>query len=294
MPLALTEQRNPASQNIDQLSTLDMLQVMNDEDAKVAQVVRAALPQVAKAIDAVVNGIQNGGRLIYVGAGTSGRLGVLDAVECVPTFSTTPELVVALLAGGQNAIGDSIEDAEDYPENGRAAVLELSITPHDVVVGIAASGRTPYVLGALEAAKTVGAVTVGISCNTPAPLLDTAQIAIALPVGPEVVTGSTRLKAGTAQKLVLNMISTGSMIRLGKVYGNLMVDVSIANQKLAGRAKRIVAEITAVTEDEAGKLLDAAGNEVKTAIVIHRRGVTPEQARLLLNEVGGRLREVIG
>ena len=238
MPLALTEQRNPASQNIDQLSTLDMLQVMNDEDAKVAQVVRTALPEIAKVIDAVVSGIQQGGRLIYVGAGTSGRLGVLDAVECVPTFSTPPELVVALLAGGQNAIGDSIEDAEDHPENGRAAVLELNVTPYDVVIGIAASGRTPYVLGALEAAKTLGAVTVGISCNTPSPLLDAAQISIALPVGAEVVTGSTRLKAGTAQKLVLNMISTGSMIRLGKVYGNLMVDVRIANQKLAGRAKQ--------------------------------------------------------
>lgn len=294
MPLALTEQRNAASQDIDQLSTLDMLQVINDEDAKVAQVVRAALPDIARAIDAIVIGIQRGGRLIYVGAGTSGRLGVLDAVECVPTFSTPPGLVVAVLAGGQNAVGGAIEDAEDHPEHGRDALLALNLTPQDVVVGIAASGRTPFVLGALETAKFIGAVTVGISCNAPAPLLDAAQISIALPVGPEVVSGSTRLKAGTAQKLVLNMLSTGSMIRLGKVYSNLMVDVRIANQKLAGRARRIVAEIAGVSEDEAGKLLTSAGGEVKTAIVMHKRGVTPEQARRLLNEAGGRLREVIG
>jgi N-acetylmuramic acid 6-phosphate etherase len=294
MSLALTEQPNPASQNIDQLSTLEMLGVMNDEDAKVARVVRNALPDIARAVDAVVSGIQNGGRLIYVGAGTSGRLGVLDASECVPTFSIPPGLVQALIAGGQTAFGTPIEDAEDHPEIGRASVTSLNLIPHDVVVGIAASGRTPYVLGALQAAREVGAVTVGISCNTPAPLLDVAHIGIALPVGPEVVTGSTRLKAGTAQKMVLNMLTTASMIRLGKVYGNLMVDVHVANQKLADRAKRIISEIARVSEEEADRLLKAANNEVKTAIVMSRRDATPEKARALLAEAGGRLRDIIG
>jgi N-acetylmuramic acid 6-phosphate etherase len=294
MPTGLTEQRNPASQNIDQLSTLEMLGIINDEDAKVALVVRNALPDIARAIDAVVTGIQNGGRLIYVGAGTSGRLGVLDASECGPTFSTPPGLVSALIAGGQTAVGTPIEDAEDHPEMGRDAVTALGLTQHDVVVGIAASGRTPYVLGALEAAHQIGAVTVGISCNVPAPLLDMAQIGIGLPVGPEVITGSTRLKAGTAQKMVLNMLTTGSMIRLGKVYGNLMVDMRVANRKLVDRAKRIISEITGVSEDEAGRLLAVADNEIKTAIVVSKRNVTPEKARSLLAEAGGRLRDIIG
>lgn len=290
----LTEQRNPASASIDQLSTLDMLRVINDEDAKVAQVVQNALPQIAQAVDAIVVGLEKGGRLIYVGAGTSGRLGVLDASECVPTFSVSPDLVCALIAGGEKAIRHSVEDAEDHAETGRADLLALELTPQDVVVGIAASGQTPYVVGAVQAANEIGAATVGISCNENVSLLDIARIKIALPVGPEVITGSTRMKAGTAQKLVLNMLSTGSMIRLGKVYGNLMVDVKVANQKLIGRGKRIVSEIAGVSEEEAGRLLAAADNEVKTAIVMSKRSVTPEQARTLLAETGGRLREVIG
>jgi N-acetylmuramic acid 6-phosphate etherase len=294
MQLSLTEQQNPASQQIDRLSTLDMLRVINDEDAKVAQVVRDALPDIARAVDAIVDGIRKGGRLIYVGAGTSGRLGVLDAAECVPTYSTPPELVRAIMAGGQTAVETALEDAEDHPEVGRAEVLALGLSRYDVVVGIAASGRTPFVLGALDAAQEIGAVTVGISCNVPAPLLDQARIGIALPVGPEVVTGSTRMKAGTAQKLVLNMLSTGSMIRLGKVYGNLMVDVRVANQKLAARARRIISMVAGVDDDEAARLLKVAGNEVKTAIVISRRGISAEEARRRLNAAEGRLRDVIG
>lgn len=292
--MLLTEQRNPHSQDIDQRSTLDMLKVMNDEDASVAQVVREALPQVAQAVEAIVAGIQRGGRLIYVGAGTSGRLAILDAAECPPTYNTPPELVRAIIAGGAAAVTGAVEGAEDDTEAGRKDVLALNLTEHDVVVGIAASGRTPYVLAAVEAANHIGSVTVGISCNQPAPLLDLAQIKIALPVGAEVVTGSTRLKAGTAQKWVLNMLSTGSMIRLGKVYGNWMVDLRVSNRKLAARARRMVAEIAGVNEDEAAALLAQCDNEVKTAIVVAKQAGTPEQARAALGAVHGRLREVIG
>jgi len=234
----LTEGRNPRTENIDQLPTLDLLTVMNAEDAAVAQVVRAALPAVAQAVDAIVAAIQKGGRLIYVGAGTSGRLGVLDAVECVPTFGVDPGLVVGIIAGGNAALTNAIEGAEDRTHDGRSDLQAVNLTEQDVVVGIAASGRTPYVLGAIEFANQLGAVTVGIACNQPSPLLDMAPIRIALPVGPEVITGSTRLKAGTAQKMVLNMLSTATMIRLNKVYGNSMVDVRVTNAKLADRARR--------------------------------------------------------
>jgi N-acetylmuramic acid 6-phosphate etherase len=292
--MLLTEQPNPHSQDIDRRSTLDMLLLMNDEDAGVAQVVRAALPQVAQAVDAIVAGIQSGGRLIYVGAGTSGRLAILDAAECPPTYNTPPELVQAIIAGGAAAVTGAVEGAEDNTEAGRADLLALNISPQDIVVGIAASGRTPYVLAALETANDIGAITVGVSCNRPAPLLDLAQIKIALPVGPEVVTGSTRLKAGTAQKWVLNMLTTGSMIRLGKVYDNWMVDLRVSNTKLAARARRIVSEIAGVSQDEAAQLLAQTENEVKTAIVIAKKSITPEQARAALSVAKGRLREVIG
>lgn len=289
----LTESQNPRTADIDQLSALEIVERINDEDAKVAGAVRQALPQIAQAVDAIAEHMARGGRLIYVGAGTSGRMGVLDAVECVPTYNTDPSQVIGLMAGGYGALVRSVEGAEDHADAGRADLLALNLTVDDAVVGIAASGRTPYVLGALAYAGEVGALTVGISCNVPAPVLDAAQIAIGVPVGPEVITGSTRMKAGTAQKLVTNMLSTATMVKLGKVYGNLMVDVRPTNVKLVDRARRIVMQIAGVEYGEAAQLLDASENEVKTAIVMARRGVEPETARDLLGAAGGRLRDVI-
>ena len=290
---SLTEQRNPLTTDIDRLSTLEIVQRMNAEDATVPTTVAQALPAVAQAVDMIVDRLRAGGRLIYVGAGTSGRLGVLDAAECVPTFSVSPNLVQAVMAGGEGAITRSIEGAEDSREQGRAAILALDLTPEDAVVGIAASGRTPFVVAALEAAAEIGAGTVGIACNQPAAVLDAAEIKIAALTGPEVITGSTRLKAGTAQKLILNMLSTATMIRLGKVYGNLMVDVRVSNYKLADRARRIVSEVTGVSQEEAGTLLEQTDNEVKTAIVVALLGLSPQEARSRLQTAQGVLREVI-
>lgn len=292
--MMLTEQPNPRSEQIDQLSTLEVLQLMNEEDAKVAQVVQAALPDIAQAVDAIVAGIEKGGRLVYVGAGTSGRLGVLDAAECVPTFNTPPGLVIGIIAGGEVALTTAIEGAEDSVENGWRDLEAIDLNKRDIVVGIAASGRTPYVLGAVAYATEVGLVTIGIACNSPAPLLDAAQIKIGIPVGPEIITGSTRLKAGTAQKMVLNMLSTASMVRLGKVYGNRMVDLRATNKKLVHRAEWIVADIAQVSLDEAQRLLMLAENDVKVAIVVARLHVTPDEARHMLVTAGGRLRTVIG
>lgn len=289
-----TEAQNPRSMKIDEYSTLEMLQVMNEEDARVALAVRDALPEIAKAVEAIADNFRRGGRLIYVGAGTSGRLGVLDAVECVPTFSTNPSMVVGLIAGGEKALTTAVEGAEDSPEQGRQDLLDLRVSEVDTVVGIAASGRTPYVLGGIEVANDIGAMTVGVACNVPCALLDLAQIKIGVPVGAEIVTGSTRLKAGTAQKMVLNMLSTGSMVQLGKVYGNLMVDVKVTNAKLQDRAERIVMQVAGVDQERAGDLLSKAENEVKTAIVMGVRGVAVDEARELLKAAEGRLREVIG
>lgn len=290
----LTESPNPRTANVDRLSTSQILELMNDEDATIAHVVRQTLPEIAKAVDTIVQRIQQGGRLIYVGAGTSGRLGVLDAVECVPTFSTDPGLVVGLIAGGETALTQAVEGAEDNIEAGRNDLLALNLTSKDVVVGIAASGRTPYVISALETANTIGAATIAISCNAPAPILNVAQIKIAVLVGPEIITGSTRLKSGTAQKLILNMLSTASMIRLGKVYGNRMVDVKVTNQKLAGRACRIIAEVAGVSEQEASRLLEQTGNQVKPAIVMALLDVSAGEARALLDKAQGMLGLVIG
>jgi N-acetylmuramic acid 6-phosphate etherase len=289
----LTEQRNPGSLDIDRRSTLEMLQIMNEEDSKVAPAVREVLPAIARAVDVITARFQRGGRLIYVGAGTSGRLGVLDAVECVPTFSTPPSMVQGLIAGGDRAFVRAVEGAEDQADGGRRDLAAINLTADDTVVGIAASGRTPYVIGALDYAREVGAATIAITCNSPAAVLDAAEIAIPVLVGPEIITGSTRLKAGTAQKLVLNMLSTASMIRLGKVYGNLMVDVQITNQKLAERARRIVSEVTGVSTEAAGKLLDQTGGQVKPAIVVGLLGVSAEEAQDLLAQASGRLGEVI-
>lgn len=289
-----TETRNPKSRHIDQLPTLDALRIMNEEDVTVALAVREALPSIARAVDVIVDRLRRGGRLFYVGAGTSGRLAVVDASECVPTFNTDPSLVQALIAGGSAALVTSVEDAEDNREAGHNDLLERGVSAADVVVGIAASGRTPYVLAAIETAKSVGAATVGLACNAPAPLLDAAEIAIAVVTGPEVVTGSTRLKAGTAQKMVLNMLSTASMIQLGKVYGNRMVDVRVSNEKLLDRARRIVAEVAGVSMERAAELLDAAGHEAKTAIAMSRLGDDAAVARAALDRVGGKLADIIG
>jgi N-acetylmuramic acid 6-phosphate etherase len=290
----LTEQRNPLTYDIDQRTTLQILELINGEDATVAAAVRAVLPAVAEAVDMIAARLREGGRLIYVGAGTSGRLAVLDAAECVPTFSVDPELVQALIAGGKDALIRGIEGAEDSREGGRADLLALKVSANDAVVGIAASGRTPYVVAALETANEVGTGTVGIVCSTPSTVLDAAKIKIAALTGPEVITGSTRLKAGTAQKLILNSISTTVMIQLGKVYRNLMVDVKISNQKLAERANRIVSEVTNLSEDEAALVLKSANNEAKTAIVMTLLGMNADDARAMLAKEQGFLRRVIG
>ncbi|MBP8972485.1 MAG: N-acetylmuramic acid 6-phosphate etherase [Anaerolineae bacterium] len=290
----LTEKRSERTVNIDRLDTLAILEVMNDEDATVPGAVRRVLPAIAQAVDTIVEHLQRGGRLLYVGAGTSGRLGVLDAVECVPTFNTDPDMVQGIIAGGPLALTHAVEGAEDDRAAGYAEMVARNVSERDVVVGIAASGQTPYVLGALEAANTAGAATVAITCNEPAPMLDLATILIVALVGPEVIAGSTRLKAGTAQKLILNMLSTASMIRLGKVYQNLMVDMRVTNQKLMQRARRIVAEISGVSSEEADRLLAQAGGEIKTAIVMALLGIGPEVARARIAAAGGVLREAIG
>lgn len=289
----LTESRNPRTEHIDQLSTLAMLGVMNDEDATVASAVRAALADIAQAVDEISARMRQDGRLIYVGAGTSGRLGVLDAVECVPTFSVPIGLVVGIIAGGAPALTQPVEGAEDSREGGRDDLLAHNITANDSVVGIAASGRTPYVIGALEAAHQAGALTVAVACNSPAPVLDAARIKIAALVGPEVITGSTRLKAGTAQKLILNMLSTGVMIKLGKVYGNLMVDVMVTNIKLTDRARRIICEVTGADYEEAAHLLEQSGNQVKVAIVMHTLGLSANDARQRLAQRSGMLADAL-
>ncbi|HXD12367.1 MAG TPA: N-acetylmuramic acid 6-phosphate etherase [Anaerolineales bacterium] len=294
MKLSLTEERNPLTTDIDTLPTLDMLTLINAEDQKVALAVRDELPNIVSAVDAIASRMRRGGRLIYIGAGTSGRLGVLDASECPPTFGTPPELVVGLIAGGDVALTDAVEGAEDDQIGGAREITDLNVSENDCVISIAASGRTPYAVGGLEEAKKRGALTVSIACNRPSPLEELAEIGIAPIVGPEVVSGSTRLKAGTAQKMVLNMISTGVMIRLGKTYSNLMVDVQPTNIKLRHRARRIVAEATGLSLEEATRILQACNGEVKTTIVAVLANVLPEVARQRLRETGGFVRKAIG
>jgi N-acetylmuramic acid 6-phosphate etherase len=274
-----TEKVNPATTEIDCMSPLEIVQVINAEDAKVAEVVRQELPRIARAIEEIAARLRGGGRLIYFGAGTSGRLGALDASECLPTFNIPAEKVIACIAGGPIALAQAVEDLEDSAEAGKADAARLSITAADALVGIAASGRTPYVLGAIAYGKEMGALTIGLACNADTPLEKQVEIMIAPVVGPEVITGSTRLKAGTAQKMVLNMLSTGSMILLGKTFGNLMVDVQATNHKLQRRAVTIVRQATGLEEDAAEALLDASGGEVKTAIVAGRTNIAPELAR---------------
>lgn len=288
-----TEKVNPATVTIDRMTPLEMVQVMNAEDAKVAEAVRLELPRIASAIEAIATRMRRGGRLIYMGAGTSGRLGSLDASECPPTFNLPPDRVVARVAGGPIALAQANEDAEDSFEAGYAEAKEFDITEKDTLVAIAASGRTPYALGAVAYAQEQDALTIGIACN-PATLLEKAvAIMIAPVVGPEVITGSTRLKAGTAQKMVLNMLTTGTMILLGKTYGNLMVDVQPTNTKLHRRALKIVQLATGLDEAQANTLLQTTGGEVKTAIVVARTHLAPAQAREQLSAHGHVLRKTL-
>lgn len=288
-----TEQCNPATTDIDRQSPLDIVRIMNAEDAKVATAIEQTLPQIAQAIEEIAARLHQGGRLIYVGAGTSGRLGVLDAAECPPTFQIPPERVIGLLAGGSQAQTQAQEDQEDRAEAGEADLQHLNLRAEDSVVGIAASGRTPYVLGAMCYANAQGALRIGIACNAHSPLEQLVQIMIAPVVGPEVIAGSTRLKAGTAQKMILNMLSTGSMILLGKTFGNLMVDVRATNYKLHQRALQIISIATGVTKEEAETLLRRSDGEVKTAIVVGKTPLTPAQARAQLAEHNGILRATL-
>jgi N-acetylmuramic acid 6-phosphate etherase len=289
----LTEQTNPASASIDALPTEEVLRIVNAEDRKVAEAVEREIPAIALAVDAIVAAFERGGRLFYIGAGTSGRLGVLDAAEIPPTFSAPAEMVQGIIAGGEAALSRATETTEDNPALGVNDLRARGFTGSDVLVGIAASGRTPYVLGAVAEAHRLGAVTVGISCTPESELARAADIAITPLVGPEVVAGSTRMKAGTAQKLVLNMLSTGAFVRLGFVYGNLMVNVQPKNRKLVDRARRIVAQASGISCERAGELLAEAGDNVRTAIVMAKAGVGIEEAERRLAAAGGRVRKAL-
>lgn len=289
----ITEGRNPASQNIDELSTEAMLRVINDEDKKVALAVEAIVPQIAQVVDAITAAFSKGGRLIYCGAGTSGRLGILDASECPPTFGTPRSQVVGLIAGGHTAILQAVENAEDNVEQGSQDLKDIDFNANDVLVGIAASGRTPYVLGALAYAKQQGAFSAALTCNPNSPMSQAADVAITPVVGPEVVTGSSRMKAGTAQKLVLNMLTTGAMIRSGKVYGNLMVDVEATNQKLVQRQINIVKQATDCDDATAQQALNACHGHCKTAIVMVLAGLDASEAKALLKQNSGFIRNAL-
>lgn len=288
-----TEGRLEASTDLDLLSSEQFVELMNDQDRVAVDAVRSQAGRIAAAIDAVAERMARGGRLIYCGAGTSGRLGVVDASECPPTFQADPSQVVGLIAGGEGAMIQAVEGAEDDPELGAGDLRALDLGPDDSVVGITASGRTPYVLGAMAYARSVGALVLGFSCNAGSEVEQAADLPITPVVGPEVLSGSTRLKAGTATKLVLNMLSTGVMVRLGKTYGNLMVDLQASNKKLVVRSRRIVAQATGLEVDAAASLLERCGGEVKTAIAAALLGVEPEQARTRLREAGGRVRGVV-
>lgn len=288
-----TEQRNQRSRNIDQLSTHEIINLMNNEDSTVTEAIQAALPQIEGAIDAIYHSLKNNGRLFYIGAGTSGRLGVLDAAECPPTFCTPPELVQAIIAGGETAMFTAVEGAEDDLEGGAKDLESRGFTESDVVVGIAASGRTPYVIGALKYARSLGAVTVALACNQNAEISKYADHKIEVVVGPEILSGSTRLKAATAQKMVLNMLTTTTMIKLGKVYDNLMVDLHASNIKLVERAKRIVMDIAGVTYEQAEEALSQTNQKVKPAIVMLAAGVSVEKANEAIWKADGFTRQAI-
>jgi N-acetylmuramic acid 6-phosphate etherase len=288
-----TEARNPRSDRLDRLDTLDMVRLINAEDATVAAAVGRTAPDIARAIDVIAERMARGGRLVYAGAGTSGRLGVLDAAECPPTFNTKPGQVVGLIAGGAAALTTAVEGAEDDAADGAAMLRGIAPTADDVVVGITASGRAPWVLGVLDEARRAGAFTIGFACNAEAALRAHADLCILPVVGPEVLAGSTRLKAGTATKMVLNMLTTGAMVRLGKTWGNLMVDVQATNEKLVERAVRMVQTITGRDRESARTALEACGGAVKPAVVTLRLGVGPDEARERLHRAQGRLAAVL-
>lgn len=288
-----TEGRNPASEGIDQLSPLDIVRLMNSEDAHVSEAVAREAPAIARAMETIADRLRQGGRLIYIGAGTSGRLGVLDATECPPTFNSPAGQVIGLIAGGRTALTQAVEGAEDHPEFAAIDLEAAGVSAQDAVVGIATSGRTPYVIGGLQYARDKGAFTVGFSCNASPELADVAEMTISPVVGPEVISGSTRLKAGTATKMVLNMLTTGAMVLLGKTYGNLMVDLRATNQKLLDRTRRIVTMLTGLDTSAAEALLTRCNGELKTAVVAHKRSISPDAARELLAIVGTHLRRAL-
>lgn len=288
-----TETVNDKTKNIDQLDTLDIVKVINEEDKTVANAVEAELPQIAKAIDAVAERFQKGGRIIYCGAGSSGRMGTLDAVELTPTYSVPPERAFGLMAGGEQALYQAIEGAEDSEELAVDDLKKVGITEHDCVIGIAASGRTPYTIAALRYANEMGALSVSISCNRDSAMSKVAQISISPVVGPEVISGSTRMKAGTAQKMIVNMLSTGVMVRIGKVYGNYMVHVQPTNQKLVARACNMIVQLTGVDPDTANKYLEQCDRKVSTAIVMILAACSKEQANQALAQCQGHVRKAI-
>lgn len=286
----LTEQINPNSQNLDRLTSLELVDLFNREDAKTLSAIAAARTQLAEAIERTAKALSRGGRLFYVGAGTSGRLGVLDAAECPPTFCTPPELVQGIIAGGAGALVRSSEDLEDRPEDGAEAIAMRHVTELDVVIGITAGGTTPFVHGAIQAARQRGATTILIACVPAEQVSIEADLDIRLVVGPEVLAGSTRLKAGTVTKMALNILSTGVMVRMGKVYGNRMVDVAVTNKKLHDRALRILQDLTSLSREEAGYLLERSGRQVKLALLMHWTGLNKEECDRLLGEHKGNLR----
>jgi len=288
-----TEAINPALADIDALNTETRLRLINAEDATVAAAVGREIPQIARAVQRAAASLRAGGRLIYVGAGTSGRLGVLDAAECPPTFGVSPQIVQGLIAGGDGAMFRAVEGAEDDPDLGAAAIIEADVSERDTVVGISASGQAPFVLGALRQAVKRGAATVALTNNRPSEVEAIAAVTVAVVVGPEILAGSTRLKSGTAQKMVLNMISTGAMIEIGKTYGNLMVDVQATNRKLKARAVRIIRQVTGASPERTEAALAAAGGSAKVAIVTLQTGVTPDEARQRLAHAGGFLRRAL-
>lgn len=289
----VTENRNPNSEKIDNCSTLEILQIINNEDKKVATAVEKQLPQIAKAVETITRAFSNQGRLIYIGAGTSGRLGILDASECPPTYGTPPQQVIGLIAGGQPAIFRAVENAEDNPELAVADLKNINFNAKDVLVGIAASGRTPYVIGAMQFAKSIGATVISLCCNPKAPMIAIADIAITPIVGAEVITGSSRMKAGTAQKMVLNMLTTASMIKRGKVYGNLMVDVEATNAKLIERQISIVMQATECNRETAILALKQSQRHCKTAILMILANLNAEQAKQALSKNNGFIRQTL-
>lgn len=289
----VSEERNPRTMDMDLLPTVELLRRINDEDKGVAGAVAKVIPEIAAAVERIAAAFRDGGRLIYMGAGTSGRIGVLDASECPPTFRVPPTMVIGLIAGGYDALLKATEGAEDSQAKGAEALAEIDLTAKDVVVGIAASGRTPYVIGGLNHARKVGATTVALSCNPQSAIAEIADIAISPVVGPEALTGSTRMKSGTAEKLVLNMLTTASMVKIGKTYQNLMVDLKASNRKLVARAARIVMQATECTLEEAEAALAKTHNDVKLAILITMTGMNLAEARIALEGANGFLRKAI-